>query len=340
MAISLDRHPSAYPLAAGAEYLARRSPVEARASDTNCLAIGLINNMPDAALEATERQFLALLDAAADDIAVRLTTYALPDVPRADWGRRHIESFYAPIDDLWDSHLDGLIVTGTEPRAQNLMEEPYWESLTQVLEWADHNTHSTVWSCLAAHAAVLHLDGIDRRRLRDKRFGVFACARVSEHPLTAGLPPRLQMPHSRWNEVPEDALASRGYQLLTRANDVGADMFVKKQNSQFVFLQGHPEYEARTLLLEYRRDIRRFLRRERETYPCLPRGYFDQGTVDALVAWQARACADRREELLAEFPTALVAGHVSRTWGSVATRIYRNWLLYIHSQKTRRRRAG
>src|SRR2546429_6417390 len=42
------------------------------------------------------------------------------------------------------------------------------------------------------------------------------------------------------------------------------DMFVKELNSLFVFFQGHPEYEATTLLLEYRRDIKRFLRRERE----------------------------------------------------------------------------
>jgi homoserine O-succinyltransferase len=103
--------------------------------------------MPDGALEATERQFLALLDAAADGIVVRLTTYALPDIPRTERGRRHVESFYSPVSDLWSSHLDGLIVTGTEPRAQNLEDEPYWESLTRVLEWAEHHTHSTVWSC-------------------------------------------------------------------------------------------------------------------------------------------------------------------------------------------------
>src|SRR5256712_8806232 len=111
-------------------------------------------------------------------------------------------SFYAGIENLWDSRLEGLIVTGTEPRSPDLRDEPYWGSLTRVLEWAEHNTHSAVWSCLATHAALLHLDGIDRLPLSEKPFGIFECERVSDHPLTAGPPPRLRMRHSRWTEIP------------------------------------------------------------------------------------------------------------------------------------------
>src|SRR5436305_294697 len=108
------------------------------------VTIGLLNNMPDPALQATERQFVALLGAAAEDIDVRLRPYALPGVPRTDWGREYVTRFYSPIADLWDSRLDGLIVTGTEPRSPNLRDEPYWGSLVRVLEWAERNTYSTV----------------------------------------------------------------------------------------------------------------------------------------------------------------------------------------------------
>jgi homoserine O-succinyltransferase len=317
-----------------------QSPAEFRESNANCLDIGLINNMPDAAIEATERQFRGLLDASADGIVVRLTLYALPDVPRADAGRRHVASFYSDIGDLWDSHLDGLIVTGTEPRAPNLMDEPYWGSLTRVLDWAEHHTHSTVCSCLAAHAAVLHIDGIGRRPLSEKRFGVFEFERVSEHPLTAPVASRLQMPHSRWNDLPEDALLACGYRVLTRSKDADVDAFVKQRKSLFVFFQGHPEYETDTLLREYRRDISRFLLRERETYPPIPQGYFDEQTVGALIALRARALSDRHEELLADFQDALVAGHLTNTWRPAAASIYRNWLLYMCAQKARRLRAS
>jgi len=339
MPVCLDQNSSARYLVAGAECPREKSPVEFHESDAGCIDIGLINNMPDAALEATERQFLSLLDAAAEGMVVRLTLYALPDVPRSDSGRRRVSSVYSGIGDLWDSHLDGLIVTGTEPRAPNLEDEPYWGSLTTVLDWAERNTHSTVWSCLAAHAAVLHLDGIGRRMLSDKRFGIFECARVSDHELTAGAPSRLKMPHSRWNDIPEDALTSCGYRVLTRSNDAGIDAFVKQGKSLFVFFQGHPEYEANTLLLEYRRDIRRFLRRERETYPPMPQGYFDDDAVDALTAVRERALSDRREGLFEEFPTALAAEKLTNTWRPAATRVYRNWLLYMCAQKSRRLQA-
>ena len=335
-----DRQPSfGLMTVAGAECLRGNPPVEFRESDANCIDIGLVNNMPDAALKATERQFLTLLDAAADGMVVRLTFYALPDVPRTDAGRRHVRGAYSGVDDLWDSHLDGLIVTGTEPKAPNLKDEPYWESLIRVLEWAEHNTHSTAWSCLAAHAALLHMDGIDRRKLSDKRFGVFECARVSDHPLMAAAPSRLPMPHSRWNDLPEDALTSSGYRVLTRSEHAGVDAFVKQTKSLFVFFQGHPEYEANTLLLEYRRDIGRFLRCERETYPPMPQGYFDEETVEALTAVRERALLDRREELLAQFPTALAGERVTSPWRSAAVRVYRNWFLYMCAQKDQRLKA-
>jgi len=203
-----------------------------------------------------------------------------------------------------------------------------------VLEWAECHTYSTILSCLAAHAGILHFDGIERRPLGDKRFGVFECVSVSDHPLTAEAPARLQMPHSRFNEIPEEALRRCGYRVLTRSDDAGVDAFVKKRNgSLFVFFQGHPEYEASTLLLEYRRDIGRFLRGERETYPSMPQGYFDDEMVEALTALRQRLMADRREELLAEFPIAAAVSRVTNTWHSTAQQLYRNWLLYLAGER-------
>jgi homoserine O-succinyltransferase len=296
------------------------------------LDIALINNMPDAALNATERQFRCLLDAAAEGHVVRLTVYTLPEVRRTDFGREQVRR-YADFDGLWDRHYDGVIVTGTEPLADDLNDEPFWGSLARVLEWAEHHTYSTVLSCLAAHAGILHFDGIARRPLGDKRFGVFECVPVSDHPLTAAAPSRLRMPHSRWNEVPEEALLACGYRVLTRSADAGVDAFVKQRGSLFVFLQGHPEYEAVTLLLEFRRDVGRFLRGQRNTFPTVPQGYFDEETTEALLALRERALADRREELLAEFPLEKAATRVTNTWRATAETLYRNWLAYIRAQK-------
>jgi homoserine O-succinyltransferase len=199
----------------------------------NCIEIGLVNNMPDAALEATERQFVELIRAATTDSVVRLRLYSLPDVPRGDRGRQEIAARYRDVSELWNSHLDGLVVTGTEPRAADLKDEPYWPTLAKLVDWARDNTTSAVWSCLAAHAAVLHIDGIERRALAQKQFGIFDCKVTQAHPLTKGAGPRVRVPHSRCNDLPEAALASAGYRLLTRSAAAGVDAFTRAERGFF-----------------------------------------------------------------------------------------------------------
>src|SRR2546422_8537495 len=44
---------------------------------------------------------------------------------------------------------------------------------------------------------------------------------------------------------------------------------------------------------EYRRDIGRFLKGERETYPAMPQGYFDAKATDCLAAFRERALLQR-----------------------------------------------
>jgi homoserine O-succinyltransferase len=180
------------------------------------------------------------------------------------------------------------------------------------------------------------MDGIARRRLDDKRFGLFECAPVVGHRLTAGIPSRAVTPHSRWNDLPEKELLDSGYRVLMRSKDAGVDTFVKRRRSLSVFFQGHPEYEANTLLLEYRRDVGRYLRRERDTYPTMPNGYFDKETADILTVAQARAVRDRRPEILADFPFSRAEANLSKTWHASAMQVYGNWLTYLCAQKDRR----
>jgi homoserine O-succinyltransferase len=300
------------------------------------IELGLLNNMSDSALEQTERQILKLLHAASGGLPVRLKLYALPAVPRQDWGRRHLSRLhYQGADELWNSNLDALIVTGAEPRTADLKREAYWHELTEVFEWADENTISTITSCLAVHAAVLHFDGIDRRTLNEKCCGIFNFAKVSSHPLLKGLPPRLRMPHSRWNELESNRLLSCGYKVLTSSDD-GIDMFVKPKTSLFVFFQGHPEYEAWTLLGEYRRDVARFLNGERESYPVMPRAYFDDDSARALHMFRDKAIANPHVELMATFPTEHLTGKLSDPWWPDAVQIYSNWLQWMAARKAER----
>jgi homoserine O-succinyltransferase/O-acetyltransferase len=312
-----------------------KQQISAHRAGRGAIRVGLINNMPDAALEDTELQFFNLLDAASDHVPVVVKLYSLAGVPRSERGMRRLNGFYYGLDDLWNSQLDAIIMTGTEPQQPSLRQEPYWCNLAKVLDWAERSTISTILSCLAAHAGVLHSDGIERHRLSDKRFGVFEFPVPSGQMLTRGMAGMIRFPHSRWNEVQTDALESCGYTIVTQSVEAGVDCFVKrKKQSLFVHFQGHPEYQAHTLFKEYRRDIKRYLRHERETYPTAPVGYFGEEATNCLMDFRGKAIASRNEGAMAEFPETFLASSSQNGWGVSAVKIYANWLHLISEKKT------
>jgi homoserine O-succinyltransferase len=302
------------------------------------ITIGLVNNMPDSALRATERQFLRHLEPAARELELRVRLFYLPEIRREDAAREYLLTRYAPADELPRAELDALIVTGCEPQQPRLRDEPYWPRLAALVDWARENTVSTIWSCLAAHAAVLHLDHIERQRLPAKISGLYEFARLSDHPLLFGAAGSIHVPHSRLNDLRPGDLAKRGYELLTHSEDAGVDSFVKECPSLFLFLQGHPEYNDDSLFREYRRDMARFLAGRSETCPPLPQGYFGSKATLALTAFAEEARAARRPELMTHFPRIEVRPPRQSDWHASAARLYANWLNYVTEAKSGRTR--
>ena len=125
MTILIDRDQgiSSPALVPGAGDLAREH------GDTE-LTIGLINNMPDPALKATERQFMKLLQAAAGPRRIRFHCFSLPSVKRSPEARWHVDERIFGTHRAQAPQFDGLIVTGAEPIAPELDQEPYWRDLT------------------------------------------------------------------------------------------------------------------------------------------------------------------------------------------------------------------
>jgi homoserine O-succinyltransferase len=83
MPILIDRGPGGCTIVAGKETAAQRLLARRHPAGSEWIEIGLLNNMPDAALEATEQQFLELLGAAAGDSWVHLRFFSLRGVPRS-----------------------------------------------------------------------------------------------------------------------------------------------------------------------------------------------------------------------------------------------------------------
>ena len=228
-----------------------------------------------------------------------------------------------------------------EPKAARLVEEPYWDRFERLLAWAEAHTVSSVWSCLAAHAAMQLLDGIERRRLVEKRFGVFEHnILLAGYPMVSGISARLSTPHSRWNELPVAALRKARYAVVSGSPETGADLFVKQSQSLHVFFQGHPEYGETTLFREYRRDIGRFLQGEQPAYPTIPRGYFSADVAARFVAFERRALAAPTIELLSSLPIDAGSACACNKWGAAAVRIYHNWPSLIAAAKSPGRAAA
>jgi homoserine O-succinyltransferase len=326
MTLLFDKHRIVSPALAPAQ-LRETDEFGVRQNADAVLTIGLVNNMPDAALQATERQFMSLLTAAAGNTRIHFHCFSLPSVSRSQPAKSRIDKQYTDIADLGRLQIDGLIVTGAEPNAATLEEEPFWQDLTEIIDWARTNTRSTIWSCLAAHAAVKHLDGIERHRLGTKCSGVYDCARMTDDWLTAGVSSPLKISHSRFNELRGSDLVACGYKILTASDQAGVDIFARQLNSQFIFFQGHPEYDALSLQREYLRDITRFLAGERDCYPAYPAGYFNTQTENKLINFQKRASAERKLPLSVELPNLVLRPDIEA--GAAAAVIFRNWLGYL-----------
>lgn len=297
------------------------------------LEIALVNNMPDQALAATQTQFARLVRAGAEGRAIRWRCYSLPGIERSETARRYLARNHEDIETLYRRGADALIVTGCEPRAARLDQEPYWPQLQTLVDWAATHTASTIWSCLAAHAAVLHLSGVQRERMPKKVSGVYAFEPVRKHWAGQTEKGAALVPHSRHNGLRPDALEAKGFTIASISTEVGVDTFWREEPSLFVFLQGHPEYDAETLLKEYRRDVLRYLGGERSDYPEQPANYFSPAVSEELDALRI-AVMSGDEVCAADRLSAVLSQQAcDMPWRDHSIALYRDWLRVI-SERT------
>src|ERR1700678_4322010 len=203
-----------------------------------------VNNMPDGAFDATERQFLDLLETASGSEMIAVRRYALSGVPRGERVAPRIAADYLPVETLLQDAPDILIVTGSNPVEERIEDEPYWTDLSDLLTWGSNHVQSMLLSCLSAHAALTVFDGMTRQRLTAKCTGVFPQDVDQTHPLSAGLEPRITLPHSRTSTVGEEYLRNAGYRIAVRSDAVGWAVATRQVGeAEVVLVQGHPEYD-------------------------------------------------------------------------------------------------
>jgi homoserine O-succinyltransferase/O-acetyltransferase len=291
----------------------------------------LVNNMPDTAFCATERQFAGLLDAGSGCETVTLTRHTVAGVPRGEQVRARVAAEYRRIEDLRSDPPDLLVVTGANPTESRIEDEPYWSDLCDLLRWGSQNVPVMVLSCLSAHAALAVFDGLERTTLPAKCAGVFAQDADPVHPLAAGFRSPVFLPHSRFNTVPVEAVLDAGYAVVLQSDEVGWSVATKTVGrSEVVLVQAHPEYDASSLVREYVRDVRRYAGHLHDELPCLPIDCATGPDWDALCRLQARVVGgERNADLIADFPFDEISARAPWPWRGVALRLFANVLATV-----------
>lgn len=296
--------------------------------DIRELHIGLLNMMPDAALTATERQFFRLVGESNSIAQFYMHPFTLSELPRGEKGKAHVEKFYESFEQIKEQGLDALIITGANVTGPELSEEPFWQPLIEVIDWAYENVTSTLCSCLATHAVLEFRYQQKRRPLGFKRWGVYSHHVTNRnHPLITGVNTRFDVPHSRYNQIDHSQFEEAGLHILAESKEADVHLAVSEDQFRLVFFQGHPEYDIISLLKEYKREVNRFVNNERDDYPPFPENYFSLQTQASLNEYQQQVIkATKNKKNIPEFPENLISKKLDNTWHDTAEAILNNWI--------------
>ena len=266
--------------------------------DMRPLHILLLNLMPTKI--ETETQLTRLLGNTPLQIELELLQTATHKATNIS--EDHMIAFYKTFNEVRDRNFDGMVITGAPVELLEFEEVDYWDELCEIMEWTKTHVHSTFHICWGAQAALYYHYGIQKHMLPEKLSGVYKHhLDYKRGMLFRGFDDEFNVPHSRNTTVlKEDIEAVPELKILSSSDKAGV-FCVKSENDRQIFVFGHSEYDADTLLKEYLRD------KAAGINPNVPENYFPDDD-------------DTREPLV--------------TWRSCANLIYSNWLNYFVYQST------
>ena len=271
---------------------------QAEHQDIRELKIAIINIMPEK--ESTELELLRLLSNS--PLQTKITFVRLDSHKYKLVSNDYLQSYYKSFSQIKYDYFDGLMITGAPVENLEFEQVDYWQELTEIIEWAQKNVTSTMYICWASQAGLYYHYGIQKYRFNKKLFGIYKHTLHNKaEELTRGFDDEFFAPHSRYTGIRnEDILKRKELEILASSPYAGAYIVIDKENRR-VFVNGHPEYSANRLKIEYYRDKKKGLNTD------LPVNYFPNDDVE-------------------NEPKAHWRGH--------ANLLFSNWLNYYVYQKT------
>ena len=226
----------------------------ARSQEIRPLSIGLLNLMPNK--EETELELLRLISNTPLQVEITLLNYSSnSEIYTAE---AHLREFYLTFEEAVRSgkKFDGIIVTGAPVEQMEFEEVKYWDEMTHIMDWAEHNVFSTMYICWGAIAAMHYFYGVRKVALPKKLSGVYVHRSMNRsNPLVRNFDEYFNAPHSRHSDV--DCAAVRkvaDLDILAESDEAGIYLAASKDRRR-VFVFGHGEYDKYTLDNEYKRDM-------------------------------------------------------------------------------------
>jgi homoserine O-succinyltransferase len=254
----------------------------AQSQDIRPLRIALVNLMPTKI--ATELQLLRLLGNS--PLQVDISLVRTSGHSSKNTAPEHLERFYRTFEEVSTRKFDGMIITGAPVEHLDFEKVDYWQELREIMDYRAQNVFSTLYICWGAQAGLYHRFGIPKHPLPEKLSGIFPhrlCLQAQK--LFRGFDDVFPMPHSRHTEVRRaDIDRHPGLEVVCESDEAGVGVVIARTSSE-IFITGHLEYDAETLLLEYRRD------QERGLNPSVPLHYFpnDDPARPPVVTWRSHA---------------------------------------------------
>jgi len=312
---------------------------DAQRQDIRALHVGLLNMMPDAAFQVTEQQFIRLVGSSNHIAQFFVHCFTVPGLQRGEATQAYIDQHYEDIRSIYADGLDALIITGANVVNPRLEMEAFYNPLAEVIEWASENVTSVLCSCLSTHALMKVLHGIDRVPLPRKQWGVYSHRVVAPtHPVLRDINTRFDVPHSRYNAITRGHFVAAGLQVLIESDEAGVHAAVSEDGFRRVYFQGHPEYDANSLLKEYKREVLRYLHGERDL-PVFPEHYIADRAAAVIERYLHEAhAAHAAGRALPGFPEREVTPLLDNTWRDTARAIFDNWLGLVYQLTNLNRR--
>ena len=281
MPINIDKNLPAYTTLSN-EGIFVMTDERAQSQDIRPLKIAILNLMPTKIV--TETQLLRLVGNSplqVEIILLRSKSHDSKNTPKS-----HLDAFYKTFDDIRNTNLDGLIITGAPVETLEFQQVDYWEELGDILEWSKSHVYSTLHICWAAQAGLHYHYGIEKSPTERKVFGVYSHTVLDKSTqLTRGFDDVFYAPHSRHTTISaEDIQKHPALKIIAVSEEAGVYIVMAKNGRQ-IFVTGHSEYDPDTLKWEYDRDIAKGMDMH---IPC---NYYpdDDPSKQPIVRWRGHA---------------------------------------------------